>query len=201
LSRNGTAGSLTPTGEQVVNAHPASLVNTAVFACSGSSAPPAPDPSPEPPPVASSVAINAGGTAANGFESDRGFSGGNVAPRSNASIDRSLVPAPAPPESVYQTERWGAFTYHLSGFAPFSQHVVQLHFAETYFNARGKRKFAVIVNDIQHLTEFDIVAAAGAPNKAIRRDFTTKANVNGEVVIRFARGSVDEPKVSGIVIQ
>jgi Malectin domain len=208
LSRDGTAGHLTPTGTIVVNSHAASMANTAVLTCEGDDvfpSPPPPPPLPPPPPVLPATApilsINAGGSADGSFLADRVFTGGSTAPRRTSPIDRSLVPAPAPPESVYQTERWGAATYRIPGLVARSTHSVALHFAEVYFTKVGQRKFNVSINGARVLSDFDIVAAAGASNRAIARTFTAAANASGEIVIDFTVGSADQPKVSGIVVR
>jgi hypothetical protein len=187
LSQNGSSGSLTATGRVVVNTHAASIANTSRMACSG-------------PVDGGPVFINAGGTGEGQFEDDGFFSGGNVAPRSTASIDRSRVTNPAP-QSVYQTERWGAMRYTVDGFAPRSAHSVTLHFAEVVFNAARKRRFNVDINGSRVLTNFDIFSAAGAKNRAVTRQFNATADASGVITINFGVGAYDQPKVSGIAIE
>lgn len=92
-------------------------------------------------------------------------------------------------------------TYRIGGFVPFSEHTLELHFAEVHFRSAGQRKFNVNINSVRALSDYDIVARAGAANKAVREVFTASATYAGEIVIRLLRGSVDEPKVSGIVIR
>jgi malectin (di-glucose binding ER protein)/cellulase (glycosyl hydrolase family 5) len=188
LSNDGTVDDLTPTGKTVVRDHLASISRTAHLTCSGASA------------ASEPIAINAGGAEDGAFVADTGFAGGNLAPVSSVAIDRSRVPAPVPPEAVYQTERWGAMSYHVPGFAPGSSHRVTLHFAEIYFSAAGQRKFHVNINGSRKLTDFDIFASAGANNRALAKTFDVTAKSNGEIVIDFEVGSVDQPKISGIVI-
>jgi malectin (di-glucose binding ER protein)/cellulase (glycosyl hydrolase family 5) len=187
LSNDGTVDNLTPTGKTVVKDHLASISKTARLTCSGTS-------EPEP------ISINAGGSNDGDFVADVDFVGGSLAPVSSAAIDRSRVAAPVPPASVYQTERWGAMSYRVGGFVPGSAHTVTLHFAEVYFTATGKRKFHVDINGTRKLTNFDIFAAAGAKNRAIAKSFDVTAKSNGEIVIDFRVGSVDQPKISGIVV-
>ena len=119
----------------------------------------------------------------------------------NVSIDRSAVPAPVPPQSVYQSERWGVMTYRIGGLSPNSQHSVKLHFAEVYFTATNQRKFHVDINGTRKLTNFDIFAAAGAKNKAVMKSFDVSANASGQIVIDFKVGSKDQPKLDGLVIE
>ena len=92
-------------------------------------------------------------------------------------------------------------SYHVGGFAPGSTHRVKLHFAEVYFSAAGQRKFNVDINGSRKLTNFDIFAAAGAKNRAIVKTFDATTKSNGEIVIDFSAGSVDQPKISGITIE
>lgn len=185
LSNDGTAANLTTTGTTVLKSHAASISKTAKLTCS---------------PVGPFISINSGGEAVSPFVADTAVTGGNLAPKSTAAIDRSAIASPKPPVSVYQTERWGAMTYRVRGMAASSAHKVQLHFAETYFSKAGQRKFNVNINGTRVLTNFDILATAGARNKAVMRSFDATANTNGEIVIEFLVGSVDQPKIDGIVI-
>jgi len=186
LSQDGTFANLTTTGSQVLKSHAASIAKTAKLTCSQ--------------PAGPFISINTGGDAVSGFVADSFVTGGNLAPKSAATIDLSGVATPKPPQSVYQTERWGAMTYRVRGMVANSAHKVRLHFAEVYFTAAGKRKFNVNINGTRVLTNFDIFAAAGAKNKAVMRSFDATANANGEIVIAFAAGSVDQPKIDAIVI-
>ncbi|HTC92943.1 MAG TPA: malectin domain-containing carbohydrate-binding protein [Terriglobales bacterium] len=151
--------------------------------------------SPPPPPV---LAINAGGPAVSPFAGDTDFAGGTTINHAN-SINLTGVTNPAPMQ-VYQTARIGNFTYTIPGFAAGSSHTVQLHFAETYWTAAGKRKFNVSINETQVLTNFDIFAAAGAMNKAVIQQFTGNANGSGQYVIQFT-SVLDKSLVSGIEVQ
>jgi hypothetical protein len=189
LSRDGSADRLTSTGNTVINSHAASIANTARSTCEGGV------------PAQPFISINAGGAADGGFVSDSGFTGGNLAPQQLVAIDRSRVSGPVPPESVYQTERWGAMTYRIGGLSARSQHEVHLHFAEVYFTAAGQRKFNVAINGTRVLTNFDVFAAAGAKNRAVVQSFEVNASASGEIVITFSAGSADQPKISGIVIE
>lgn len=113
-------------------------------------------------------------------------------------IDTSGVANPAP-QAVYQTERYGNFTYSFGGLIPGEEYDVRLHFAETYWNAAGKRRFNVLINGKLVLTNFDIVVAAGAPNKATVQEFSMPANTNGQIIIQFVT-VLDNAKCSGIEI-
>jgi F5/8 type C domain/Malectin domain/PQQ-like domain/PQQ enzyme repeat len=141
--------------------------------------------------------INAGGPAVAPFVADVDFTGGSTINHANA-IDVSGVTNPAP-VAVYQTARVGTFTYTIPGFTAGSNHLVRLHFAETFFDTIGSRVFNVSINGTQVLANFDIRAAAGAKNKAIVREFTQPANASGAYVIVFTK-ITDNSLVSGIEI-
>ena len=100
--------------------------------------------------------------AADGF-----FSGGNTYATGNSVSTTGVTDAA--PAAVYQSERYGNFTYTTTGLTPTAVYTVRLHFAEIYWNAAGQRRFNVAINGTQVLTNFDIFATAGA-NKALVRD-------------------------------
>ena len=143
-------------------------------------------------------AIDSGGGADLRFQADVAAEGGNIEIKTQ-SIDTSGVVNPAP-QSVYQSERWGTFTYTIPGLEPGATYTVRLHFAEIYFTQPGERKFNVAINGSQVLDDFDIVAEAGAPNKAIVRNFLATADANGQITIAYTKGSADEPKSSGVEV-
>ena len=145
----------------------------------------------------SSFAVNSGGNAAGSFVADADFDTGGTAATGNA-IDTSAVTNPAP-QAVYQTERFGNFTYTIPGFNPGAPYTVRLHFAEFFWSMAGQRVFNVSINGTQVLTNFDIIAAAGAANKAIVEQFSANANSNGQFVIQYVTVK-DNAKASGIEI-
>jgi len=145
------------------------------------------------------LAVNSGGTATGQFAADANFSGGTQAAPTTSTIDTSAVTAPAP-QAVYQTERYGAFTYTFGGLTPGVSYKVRLHFVEYYWSSANARKFNVAINGTPVLTNYDIFAAAGGQNKAIVREFTNTPNASGQIVIAYTVGTVDQPKSSGIEI-
>ncbi len=149
-------------------------------------------------PTTSSVQINSGGPAVAPFIADADFSGGGTINHANT-IDLSAVTNPAP-MAVYQSGRTGNFSYTIAGFNPGSSHTVRLHFAETFFSTTGSRTFNVSINGATVLTNFDIVAAAGAINKAVIEQFTQPASSTGNYVITFT-SVVNQSLISGIEIQ
>jgi len=142
-------------------------------------------------------AIDSGGAAAGSFVADVDFNGGGASTSGNA-IDTSAVTNPAP-QAVYQSERFGNFTYTIPGFNPGAPYTVRLHFAEFFWSMAGQRVFNVLINGTQVLTNFDIIAAAGAKNKAIVEQFNANANSSGQFVIQYVTVT-DNAKSSGIEI-
>jgi hypothetical protein len=150
-------------------------------------------------PRAVAVAINAGGGAAGAFEADASFSGGTVSRGTSATIDTTGVPNPAP-QAVYQTGRYGTFSYSFSGLAPGGSYQLRLHFAEYVFSASGARVFNVAVNGAGVLSNFDIFSAAGAMNKAVVRTLSVTADPGGGIVVSFSN-VVDNAIVQGLELQ
>jgi poly(3-hydroxybutyrate) depolymerase len=150
--------------------------------------------------VDATVSVNAGGAAAGSFAADAGFTGGSTY-STTAAIDTSLVPAPVPPAAVFQTERYGEFTYTFGSRTPGSAQSVTLYFAESYWTAAGQRTFNVAINGATVLAAFDIFAAAGGAHRAVARTFEATADASGQVVVQFTRaGGPDNPKVTGITV-
>lgn len=143
------------------------------------------------------LAVAAGGSGGGLYQSDAFFSGGLTA-STTATINTSAVSDPAP-FSVYQSERYGDFTYTLPGLIPGQSYTVRLDFAEIFWTGPGQRTFNVKINGTQVLTNFDIFATAGGKNRAVRREFTATANSQGQIVIDFI-SVVNYAKVSGIAV-
>jgi hypothetical protein len=144
-------------------------------------------------------AINAGGGAAGSFGADSYASGGAFTATTQP-INSSGVANPAP-QAVYQSQREGnSFTYTLPDLMPGATYTVRLHFAETHYSRARQRRFHVDINGTRVLMDFDIVAAAGGPLKALVREFTTVANSNGQIVIQYLPGSAGNPQSNGIEI-
>ncbi len=142
--------------------------------------------------------INTGSSSAPApFSGDQYNSGGSTYSTSSA-IDLSGVADPAP-QAVYQSERYGNYTYTIPNLTPSADYLVRLHFAEIYWTATGSRVFDVAIGGTTVLDNFDIYAVAGAQNKAVVREFTAAANGSGQIVITFTT-ITDNAKVSGIEV-
>ena len=143
------------------------------------------------------LAVNSGGVAAGQFAADAYVVGGTIGATVSTTIDTSGLIAPAP-QVVYQAERYGNFTYTFTGLISGVTYKVRLHSAETYWTAVGQRRFNVIINGTQVLTSFDIIATAGAANKAVIQEFNTVAS-SGQIVIQYVTVT-DNARASGIEI-
>jgi hypothetical protein len=143
------------------------------------------------------VDISAGGPAAAPFVADEDYTGGATADTTNA-ITTTGVTNPAP-QSVYQHNRYGNFTYTIPGLTAGASYNVRLDFAEEYWDAAGDRTFNVLINGTQVLTNFDIFATAGAEYKAVAESFTATASSAGAVTIQFVTVK-DNAQVNGIEI-
>lgn len=148
---------------------------------------------------AQTIQINAGGPAVAPWVADTDFVGGSLSSTHPASVNLSQIAAPGP-LAVYQTARFGAFTYTIPTLTPNATYTVNLHFSEPYWSGPKQRLFNVLINGTPVLTAFDIFATAGGQNKAIVQSFTATATAAGTIVIQFTAGSMDQPTVNGIEI-
>jgi len=151
-------------------------------------------------PPSDHVKINCGGPSIGDFQADTGTTGGKTH-AVTASIDTS---APMTgPEAIYQTERWGGNTYKflMKPLPAGHAYTIRLHFAETTFDATGRRRFNVDINGKKVLSDFDIFQEAGGKNKAIVKEFPNIIPDNeGFIVIRLYSGAADKATINAIEI-
>ncbi len=140
------------------------------------------------PPPPSTLQISTGG---------QDFTGGGTAATTNA-ISTTGVTNPAP-QSVYQHNRYGNFSYSIPGFTAGTSYTIRLHFAEEYWTTAGSRVFNVLIDGTQVLGNFDIFATAGGEYKAVVEQFTAVAPSNGTFTIQFATVK-DNAQVNGIEV-
>ncbi len=164
------------------------------------------------------LAENSGGKAVLNFIQDGSYGlieGNDKARKSfitDSPIDVSAVNKPAPQE-VYQSILYSEkpFFYTLTGlnkdrsprFIDGNQYVLRLHFAETIYTQAGQRKFNVSVNGENILSDFDIIAEAGAPNKAIIKEFVVTAHAKAglpSINLAFENGSAGEAALNGLEV-
>ena len=100
--------------------------------------------------------------------------------------------------AVYQDAHYnpGGFTYTFA--VPNGSYAVNLKFAEIFFTQPGQRVFNVNINGKPALSNYDVLAQAGAANTAVDRVFQLGVT-NGQVVIQFTSVTGD-PIVNGIEI-
>ena len=82
-------------------------------------------------------------------------------------------------QSVYQSYRWGDFSYVIPNPTPGTAYTVRLDFCENIATAVGDPVFNVAINGAPVLTNFDIFAAAGGAFKALTRQFNATADSSG----------------------
>ena len=143
------------------------------------------------------VDISAGGPAAAPFVADEDYTGGTATSTTTA-ISTTGITNPAP-QSVWQHNRYGNFTYTIPGLTAGANYTVRLDFAEEYWTAAGSRTFNVLINGTQVLTNFDIFATAGGEFKGVAESFTATASSAGAVTIQFVTVK-DNAQVNGIEI-
>ncbi len=147
--------------------------------------------------------LSAGGYAVGTYMNSSFVIGGNTNNHPHVHIDTSAVTDPAP-QQVYDTERWGAAAWTITGLNPGAAYTVRLHFVETTHTGPGQRAFDVSLNSYPVLTNFDIVATAGAVNKAVTEEFSTQADNAGiiELQTNYGTNSAGDlnPTISAIEI-
>jgi hypothetical protein len=143
------------------------------------------------------IRVNAGGgqytdTIGRVWSADTGFTGGATFSTSS-SINGTVE------DVLYQSLRYGNFADLQYQFTVANgDYKVTLKFAELFHSAAGARVFDVAINGETVLTNFDMVAAAGARLKAVDRQFPVSVTT-GQITITFSR-VVENPAVNAIEI-
>ena len=141
--------------------------------------------------------ISAGGPAAAPFVADEDFTGGATAATTNA-ITTTGVTNPAP-QSVYQHNRYGNFTYTIPGLTAGASYTCGWTSPRSTGPPPGRGPSTSSINGTQVLTNFDIFATAGGEFKAVAESFTATASSAGAVTIQFVTVK-DNAQVNGIEI-
>ncbi|KAK8678008.1 hypothetical protein V6N13_143525 [Hibiscus sabdariffa] len=138
------------------------------------------------------IFVNAGGGTLKKEETgeinvcgDNFFDGGDVLRTIESIDDGGDMP------SIYQSARFGNFTYRFNDFPP-GNYLVDLHFAEIV-NTNGPKGMRV-------LSELDIYAIVGANKPLQVVDIRVSVGENREIVVRF-EGVCGNPIVNGICIK
>jgi Malectin domain/Chitobiase/beta-hexosaminidase C-terminal domain/Legume lectin domain len=124
------------------------------------------------------------------WSADQGFNGGKTY-TTTQSVQGTADPV------LYESERYGPFAYNFT--VPNGNYTVVLKFAEIYYTRPGSRIFNVSINGTPVLTNFDIVATAGAAFTALDESFPVSVT-NGMISIQFITGTADLPKISAVEI-
>jgi hypothetical protein len=146
---------------------------------------------------AAGVAVDVGGKSTGTWIADAYVSGGLIATTTTNINTNALHSAP---QAVYQANRYGStLTAVIPNLTPLTAYTVRLHFAETFWNAAGKRAFNTSINGTAVLTNFDVFKAAGGKNVAINRQFTSSADANGKVTVVLSVVT-DNAAIAGIEV-
>ena len=119
------------------------------------------------------IRINAGGPGftdhqGNAWQADAHFVGGRTYPSVPTSTPITLTEN----DEVYQSERWGdPFGYAID--VPNGDYVVDLHFAEIFHSAPGKRIFDVSIEGVLRDDDLDIFATVGKYAAIVRSHSVT----------------------------
>lgn len=140
------------------------------------------------------VAIDSGGsgTTMNGveYQADRYSRGGQ-------SNDTQDPISGAAEDAVYQTERYGAFSYEVPVTAS-GRYTVELHFAEIYLTAAGERSFSVAIEGNTVLDDIDLYSLAGHDGAYSYVAENIQVNDDG-VTIQLIEGQ-ENPTIAGFAI-
>ncbi len=147
--------------------------------------------------AAAAVMIDAGGAAAGTWSADKAFGGGWTGSTARA-VDTSRVINPAP-QAVYQTSRYGNFSYTVTGLVPNASYTVRLHFSENFWTAAGKRLFDVALNGTTVLKNFDVFKDSGGRYVADTKTFSEPADANGKLAVAF-KTIIDNALLAGIEV-
>jgi beta-galactosidase len=129
------------------------------------------------------TAVNSGGPAVGSFAADAYFTAGATS-STNSVIDTSTVSNPAP-QAVYQSSRFGNFSYVFPGLVTSSNYLVRLHFADYFWTTTNQRNFNVSINGALVLSNFDIIAAAGTQNRANIQQFVAAPDNSGQITVQY----------------
>jgi Malectin domain/Exo-beta-D-glucosaminidase Ig-fold domain len=157
---------------------------------------------PNPPGVVYDIACGQDDLNGTPWVSDELFVRGGSANEQRGEIDLSPAGDKAAPKALYNSERYGPMTYILPMPAspPGHRYTVRLHFLELSQLTPGARRFNVIINGKEVLHEFDIFTESGGAGKLLIKDFPAEPDARGNIVIRFTRGSANEPEVRAVQV-
>ena len=106
-------------------------------------------------------------------------------------------------DPLYQTEEnapAGELSYTFRDLPP-GVYQVTLKFAEIWHKRKGARVFDVALNGKTVLRNFDVLAEAAGPDRAVDRTFPVEVGREGRIRITFPRSSIDRPKISALLVR
>ncbi|ULU02233.1 hypothetical protein L3Y34_002058 [Caenorhabditis briggsae] len=113
---------------------------------------------------------------------------------------------------IYQTERWSKESFDYEVPVGDGEYVIILKFSEVYFQRVQEKVFNVRINSYTAVKNLDIYEAAGGRGYAhdiyiplVIKDKKISVNghkkdYKGKIVIEFAKGPHDNPKVNGFAV-
>lgn len=104
-------------------------------------------------------------------------------------------------DTIYQTERWGVFSYTIPVEA-FASYEVTVKLAETWFETMGTRDFDIYIEGSPHYEGVRVFEQAGGHDRPL--DLVINCgdyNGDGILEIDFVEGMADMPKACGIVVK
>jgi hypothetical protein len=155
-------------------------------------------PMPPPPAVSVPYRVNAGGPAytdpqGNAWSADTYGTGGEVDSQADG-----IAIANTTADTVYQSERWGLFSYKIP--VTNGTYRIRLHFAEIYNGCfvAGCRVFSVASEGQAKVSNLDIFKEAGQ-YAALVKEFDQPVS-DGELTLDFNTAAANSPKVSAIEV-
>ena len=142
------------------------------------------------------IRVNTGGTQYTDalgqvWSADTGFNGGNLYGVVTNILGTTAVP-------IYQDCRYNFGPLQYQFTVPNGTYVVNLKFAELFYNTAGSRVFNILVNGVTAFNAFDPFSAAGGPLTAI--DKQTSVTVTGGQITILLNPVTGEPAINGIEI-
>mmetsp|Transcript_33175 Transcript_33175/g.53794 ORF Transcript_33175/g.53794 Transcript_33175/m.53794 type:complete len:479 (+) Transcript_33175:221-1657(+) len=127
--------------------------------------------------------------------SDRYFSGGTAANNRGGVVSG---PGVGNAGAVFQTERYGRFTYTIP-VPSAGSYTVTLSFVEIYWTGPNQRIFNVDLQGTRQITALDIYRESGGQNRLIQRSFTVQ--VSSPLTISIVPSvTTDNPSVAAISV-
>ena len=93
-----------------------------------------------------------------------------------ASVPNTIINTPDP--TLYRSQRYSSNNFGYRILVPNGNYEITLGFAETYYSGAGARLFNVLINNVQRITNLDVLAASGGRFVAYNRTLTATISDN-----------------------